>query len=43
MSDLCRVIRKIACWSQILGEKHLRIYHSGWSFFAEVLMKIILF
>ena len=43
MSDLRRVIRKRDCWSQILGKNHLGIYHSCGSFFAEVLMKIILF
>ena len=42
MSDLCRVIRKRACWSQIWGEKQLFIYHSGGLFFAENLMKLIL-
>ena len=41
MSDLCRVIRKRDCWSQILEKKHLLIYHSCGSFFAGVLMKII--
>ena len=43
MSDLGRVIRKRECWGQILGEKHPLVYHSGGSFFADVLMKIIVF
>ena len=43
MWNLCRVIRKTGCWGQIWGEIHLLIYHSGGSFFAEVLVKIIVF
>ena len=40
MWDVCRVLRKRACWSQFWGEKQLLIYYSGGSFLGEVLKKI---
>ena len=42
MSDLSHVIRTWSGRSQFWGEKQLLFYYSGGSFFAELLMKIIL-